>query len=67
MEYLKVSLLGYFVAATLQWGDIGKAFLLGFAGAAGGLVMKILYDVTKKYIVIPSWERLRLWQQKRNN
>lgn len=52
MENIKAPLFGY-VLTTFTFGfmgDLGLAFAIGFVGALGGLVAKLLIDYVKKKI-----------------
>lgn len=52
MEHIKHLLISYFLtAATFTWGflyDLGVALLIGFVGALGGFLFKLLLDAIKK-------------------
>ena len=52
MNNLKASILGYVSSVgsfiALGWGDAFKAFVVGFAGAAGGVIANLLWKTIKK-------------------
>lgn len=35
---------GFLLSFTLGWGDLAQAFILGIAGAAGGMLLKLGLD-----------------------
>ena len=35
---------GFLLSFTLGWGDLAQAFILGIVGAAGGMLLKALFD-----------------------
>ncbi|KKN74680.1 hypothetical protein LCGC14_0388820 [marine sediment metagenome] len=55
LGYIKYSVVGFILSSlTLGWGDIGQALLLGFAGAVGGFLARLLTNYLKK-----RWEIFR--------
>ena len=52
MNNLKASLLGYITSwssfVLMGWGDMLKAFIVGFAGAVGGILANLIWKLIKK-------------------
>ena len=48
LNYMKYGLVGSVPGFFIAWGDVGMAFILGFVGAIGGFLAKLLSNYLKK-------------------
>ncbi len=48
MNYMKYGIIGSVPGFFIGWDDLGVAFILGFVGAMGGFLAKLLSNYLKK-------------------